>query len=315
MIYEVEIQDPAEWIEKTTRKEKDETVKSSLHPLLEDEFSEDLSRPNLRGRTFKFKPGLNVVVGPNGSGKSSLFNLLCGVFSCGEGDMASAFSRGGLSRIYSKGVFTCCRVSANYNVSSFRFQRPDDAGGAAERESVASGINRVKTSYKSKGQKTMMTLESLLALQRNDGVIGDGIGEEGISDFRKNIVEAARKINTPSMEAIVSYYEKNHRGDLKAVTFLMDGVDDHLDVPNQKLLFNLFLQVIANQDKYQFIVSLNSLLLIQSLAPISGINWIDLDGNYLNAILNIGSFAVGGKGNKDQAKEKDGDEDASSAKE
>ncbi len=59
------------------------------HVAVTDGFAADL--PSMKGVTFSFAPGLNILFGPNGCGKTSLLKIIAGYTCCQDGGWSKRF--------------------------------------------------------------------------------------------------------------------------------------------------------------------------------------------------------------------------------
>ena len=263
--------------------------------------------PSLRGRTFEFRPGPNVVVGANGSGKTSLLNVIRYITFC-NGEYGSALLEGReygelqAKHSFERGYWHLAKMKAQYGASTFNLRKIGDFNSQDAGASMVNFTQTLRTHEESHGEGVMDALAIMMNIQ-NKGVSSienrKGEKEEEPDDkgffrhhyFRKMVTEPMEKLLENSNDVwkamwshMLSYYKENTiSGDERfrewfGFTLLMDEPDDGLDVDNLEKLYKL---VDSCPSNYQMIAVVHNVALIERLHKRGGVNFIELTEGYL----------------------------------
>ena len=233
--------------------------------------------PKLRafknGRTYEFKPGVNIIVGKNGCGKTTLMNLirkylLVDLSECSAGEWNSnindvCFGLGGDKHMYGgAGVY------ADYQRNTFRMCH---AGERTHNEAVFADEHSVDEFFGQKwastGEGVLKSLESLFARMFSKGAQL----KFDYTQFKDNY--------RPYMEYILDHVIEGDEW-----TVLMDEPDRNLDIENIGQIRGI---LDIHKPHTQIIAVVHNPLLICALAKNTEVNFIEMTRGYVNKVKKL----------------------------
>lgn len=231
--------------------------------------------PNLAGKTFKFKPGLNIIIGPNGSGKSTILR------SCG---LSLAAVQGGQSIITEAWCHEAFPFSAQPEIifpwqikhtgqpAVFIDPRVDvglvGRGAAFDDDFFSQGLSNLMFRG-STGEKSMAAVNTALGMilgkvpAPTGWLIASSLN--GVNDVWKQRIEAAK-----------DYLRGDGTGSGPA-TIILDEPESYLSIPMQVHLWQLLGEDPSRYDNIQAIVATHSPFALD--VPFA--NYIELGKGYL----------------------------------
>lgn len=253
--------------------------------------------PCLKGKTFAFKHGLNVLCGYNGCGKSSIITAIRKMTFC-DRKRHSEIQRSDFASMHVNDVankfYGLIDLQNDWSKSVFSL-RPDDEidgvnftddggtfGQFFEQKTISAGMN---------------TFFSLSVLVKEVAESAPGKPDEKLRDFRKNCMETNLACygtvtiadSEESDEGIgrVKKYINAHNVENKGITALLDEPDRSADVMLMDSIYGLLVKFTKSTDS--FIVVLHNTGLVYRLVKELNdkINWIELTPGYLDNIVNF----------------------------
>ena len=268
-----------------------------------DGMGYELTLPNLRGKKFDFKPGVNLIIGENGSGKTSLLNVMRRLTMC-EGCMGSAeFTskscwRLALKRYIEKGYFDNVEMSFQGGYCTFNVKKINEIEKNGGAETAMDFVRAYYGGSRSAGENQIDAISWVLQYIK-DGCLRKGETVEMTSrgvptwmDFRdaciEKIAKDANQYEEDGFKKVLKWYEDNSFSCKKSpelieyngVTVLSDEPDVGVDINKLDELFRLYK---ATPPFYQHIVAMHNPALIHRLNKI-GANIIELTDGYLEQI-------------------------------
>lgn len=255
----------------------------------------EFNLPSLKGKTFEFQPGVNVIVGRNGCGKTSLLNVIRNITMC-DGTFSSHYSRGhGEAEMHRRetiGYFASADLVGDYTKSCFNLRK---RGDMKDYEFSSSGANMeqfMSASSMSEGQCVNRAMKMMMAyfLFGEENTFAKDV-KEGINgrSFKKCVIDyvAERAKRCKRHKFILDYYERNGFVAGKddpywGWTMLFDEPDKGLDV----FTVNELYEFITREDDHtiQKIVVLHNIGLIHKIQKWGKAKFIDLDNGYLKEV-------------------------------
>ena len=264
------------------------------------------SLPSLNGRTFEFKPGLNIVIGKNGSGKSSLLNVIRALTFCDKQFMSTAAHGRAYWELHLLNQYECggywhlAELKADYRYCTVNLRKNTDMGSTDFEDSM---MNFVQTMHGFRQSDCQTTLEAINMMVRyfkygedwnkkKENIEEKKKDELGLfphQNFRTMVIspieDKLKECNETYRKAtsdILEYYKRNHEEGLKGFTFLMDEPDKGMDVYNVQQVFEL---LSGNTGVWQDIVVLHNIGLIHKLKGLGDkVNFIELTDGYLSGV-------------------------------
>lgn len=238
------------------------------------------------GVSYKFKPGINVIVGKNGCGKSTLLNLIFEYTLCSR-TMVSEVPDCLLSinDLYDNdgNLYDGIEIHHDYKGGVFRYL-PKDELLKFGNETIMDSIENISI-FMSKGSTGENILEGLGMLFKKM-FSGDTyrfpIKELKIRSKEVNDVWKGR------IESLLGYYEKNKvnlsPGEHE-YTIIMDEPDRNLDIQNIQEIY----QILSHRkQEIQIIAVVHNPLLIYKLSKIpETVNIIEMTPDYLQEIIDF----------------------------
>ena len=222
------------------------------------------------GRTYEFKPGVNIIVGRNGCGKTTLMNLIrkyllvdlsecsIGMFNSNVNDIFRGF--GSDKRIYG-GV----DVYADYRRNTFRLchagERKNNDDVFADKHSIDEFFGQ---KWASTGEGVLKALDSLFARMFSKG--------------------ARLTFDYTQLGEVYPQYMKyivDHRVEGDEWTILMDEPDRNLDIENSAQIRGI---LGFHKPHTQIIAVVHNPLLICALSKDPDIHFIEMTRGYVKKI-------------------------------
>lgn len=234
-------------------------------------------QPNLAGKTFRFKSGLNILIGPNGSGKSTILKA-CGLSLAavqgGQSTVSEEWCREAFGFFGQDKIIFPWETQHNGRPAAFvdpRINLGLTAGGAAFDDSFfALGVSNLMFRG-STGEKTMAQISRAVGM-----ILGkispptEIMRTSTLADNRVNDIWSRR------MEVASEYLQGD--GMPGPVTILMDEPESYLSIPMQVGFWKRFMSEDASRfDNLQVIVATHSPFALD--VPFA--NYIELGKGYL----------------------------------
>lgn len=265
---------------------------------------------SIKGKTFQFKPGLNIIIGENGCGKTSLLNVIRHLTFCDElyySSIRVGRECWGLHTRHSfeDGYWHLAKMKSQYSLSTFNLRKHNDFLSADFSASMANMMQTMRSKRRSEGQNVMEAIRMMLliheygeeALRANSNPNAVQSDKKGLlpHHYFKNTVLDVIKKQIPKCteswrtmyEELRKYYQDNElasaeeRKAYRGFTFLMDEPDKGMDVFNVTELYDF----ISSCPNYcQMIVVLHNIGLIHKLYQRGGVNFIEMSNGYLDKV-------------------------------
>ena len=243
--------------------------------------------PHIKGRTFEFKPGLNILYGPNGCGKSTLLKVMAAY---------SAIATGGWSKVQSglrlngfsseklvlpKGFAQIspgkCEAEVAWDATPSYLHRSEDT-------------NRTETGYFMTSVDDSADGETDMAQQVYDLTARPSSGQKRNTKMSRAILamqkpktslELPKRSGGPVSDAQVEYFETLRPTGV--CTFMIDEPETSLDIPTQLILWhNIFLRLLGKTR--QVIITTHSYIPIFLKHSMAGqLNFVDVVPGYSDA--------------------------------
>lgn len=268
------------------------------------------SLDSIKGKTFEFKPGVNIIVGANGCGKTSLLNIIRHLTFCDELYYSSIAGGRECWELHVRNSYDECywhlaEMKAQYSASTFNLRKANDY---LQQDFAASTVNfaqMMRSHRRSEGQNVMDAINMMMiihtkgeeALREKDESKLPKIDEKGFlpHHYFKNtvlkIIEKSAKRDDDywgtMYKTLLQYYKDNNitsKEDKKkysGFTFLMDEPDKGMDVFNVEQLYNFIVNCPAH---YQHILVLHNIGMIHKLKEWGGANFIEMSEGYLDKV-------------------------------
>ena len=225
------------------------------------------------GRTYEFKPGVNIIVGRNGCGKTTLLNLIrkyllvdlsecsAGAFNSNINDVCSGLTG-------PKHMYAGADVYADYQRNTFRMCH---AGERKANDEVFADEHSVNEFF---GQRWASTGEGVL--KSLDSLFGRMFSKDArlafdYTQFRNNY--------RPYMEYIADHVVEGDEW-----TILMDEPDRNLDIENISQIRGI---LSVHKPHTQVIAVVHNPLLICALAKNPEVHFIEMTRGYVNKVRKL----------------------------
>ena len=252
--------------------------------------------PCLIGKTFEFKPGLNIICGYNGCGKSSLLRCIRRMTFCDK-------------QVHSKLItddFTWCKVHSvmedlystidlinDWNKSVFSLRPSEEVNGENFCDDMTNFSQMMSSGSWSSGMNTTSAIVYLLELLSKSR---KGAEDSKIRDFNKQVMEVRLSCRIDSTLAGatsekdsafgVKKYMTSHHVDTEGVTVIMDEPDKSLDILMMDKIFNI-LKPDDRSFKNSFLLVFHNSDMISRFMTSEykdKVNWIELTPGYLDNV-------------------------------
>lgn len=291
--------------------------------------------PALRGKEFRFEPGLNLIIGGNGCGKTSLLSAIRQIYLAEDADghfepvssysLYSSLTKLAFDRLCESGLYDAVTLKADFSKPLFCHRKPGDIGRSSDSilSSFATVAQYFDSSSRSKGEGTSDALFGLIALMQGkhpgykDADYLDFAKTRGFIDdlARKSAEEAAGPdpyfsdfLYATKFAAASGYYRANDIGSDSHLTAIMDEPDEGMDVYRLSDLLGL-LRAVSQLSRDQFIVAIHNVAIIRALAEIPEVNIIELEPGYLEAVKAFGVSELPARPERREAASEDEEEE------
>ena len=271
--------------------------------------------PAIKGRTFVFKPGLNIIVGQNGCGKTSLLNVIRHLTFC-DGLFASSVCEGrsywqlNVEESYRKGFWYLTELKMQYELRTYNLRRNTDMESHAFSDSTLNFFQTMRGFRHSDGENLMDTIKMMVMCYnhgdnwavRKEGEPEPQKDENGhfphhyfkkyvLDDIEAELGHSNTAYGEETWKTLLAYYKTNNDDTYKGTSFLMDEPDKGMDIHNVRLLYDMF---AADHSKIQDIVVLHNVGLIHKLQELGDkVNFIEMTDGYLDEVENFFGRRVG----------------------
>lgn len=264
--------------------------------------------PSIKGKTFEFKPGLNVIVGKNGCGKSSLLKAIRALTFCDE-VFASSIKDGRdfwemhTHNSYENGYWHLAVLKAQYELRTFNLRQEGDFHKEDFCVSSVNFMQAMSGNRYSSGQKIIGALNMMLRyykygegwermkkgtpVPKNDdrGNLPHHYFKEYVLDVIEKQLDGSRSHSEywDSMyKTFQEYYKENDDNTYKGVSFLMDEPDRGMDIENLNGMYEMF---SPKNTHIQDIVVLHNVGLIHKFRLLGDkVNFIEMTDGYLDSV-------------------------------
>ena len=268
---------------------------------LAEGISHEFFLPALRGKTFTFKRGLNIVVGENGCGKTSLLRVIRKLWMCEHRSpemyshfLFSQFFNPSFAQFFDDGLYEGVEMRADFRRPMFNLRKPEEVRHESILDSVGNALQFMESGSMSKGENTMSAISMLINLM---------IGKSKISNpkeyfnFSKVLSQLQKSKTTgecaDKVKSAVDWYRRNHADlDDRCLTVTMDEPDAGMDIYRLDKVRS-FLETVSQVQRDQFIVAMHNVALIRSIMGLPNVHFIELSPGYLEAIKNFGKGEIG----------------------
>jgi len=256
------------------------------------EASYEFRLDSLKGKTFDFKKGVNVIVGRNGSGKTSLLNVIRELTWCKK-KIHSYYGETG-DRYNIRDVAEKCMPFAtmrnDFSKSVFNVRGNHDIGNDNFEESIAN-FSQIWSSFRrSSGENVLDAINICLHSFIDEQDDSRHLNQDSTRDFNKMVLDRlksdAKGVNecwTECYSTAISFCEKNHVQN-DDYTILMDEPDKGLDVFGIERVFGILGGSKDFKYPIQIIAIVHNIALISRLMADSRVNFIEMSEGYLEAV-------------------------------
>ena len=243
------------------------------------------------GKSYKFKPFINVIVGPNGSGKSTLLKLISMYTLCEH-------------TMYSRTPNDPRDLSHLFNNIAVSDEQKGILGGVKVKCDYAGVVFRYKPISEYTHEDTNRTVENMALYMNGKSA---SIGQQSVQALRAlfgRMFDSKQDLNFPMKQTLnlfkntndlwsengnqLKQYYKDNRIDITEedyqYTVLLDEPDRNLDINNVKELFTV---LAIQKEMTQVIAIIHNPVLIYRLSKISHVNFIEMEEGYVKKIVDF----------------------------
>jgi len=225
------------------------------------------------GSSYKFKPGVNVIVGKNGCGKSTLIELISQYLLITN--KHSELTYHGLDRMYGfhDNFRSGVEVFADYTLQTYKMRGGDDVVNKGDGlEDFARFTSLYTHKHSSTGESLVFHLSEFFKFVFSPNT------ERSFPDLKT-------RLDDEKYNAYISYVESHKipykKGDEPCYTLLMDEPDRNLDFGNIGQIYDI---LSAEKENTQIIAVIHNPVLIYALSRIEHINFIEMTPGYIDEI-------------------------------
>lgn len=242
------------------------------------------------GKTYEFKPYINIIVGPNGSGKSTLLKLISNFMLC-DNSMCSKAPVDTRSAMLELKYFDSTRVldgdmfcdgvdiKSDYAGICFRYKPVSEYTQADTNKCVENFSLFMDGQSSSIGQQSVRALQALFHTMFS--------GKNDVNFPHKQMQRLFENMNElwqKNFNAYVDYIKRN-RVEIKEEDFqytvLLDEPDRNLDIDN---VMELYPVLSTEKEMTQIIAVIHNPILIYKLSKVAHINFIEMEEGYVDKI-------------------------------
>ena len=229
------------------------------------------------GKTFEFKPGINIIIGKNGSGKSTLLKLI-EKYTLLDKDCHNEQLLMDLFKFNDNKIKDGVRVYGDYECSLFRLCHMDEMVNSDTSLSSFENFGATFTSmHSSTGEGVIIALQTMFKKMFSPNA--------KLSFPMSRIEDMSENSNDTWKERAKIYleYVKNNKVETKEkeYTILIDEPDRNLDIENIKEIFC----ILGNpKENTQVIAVIHNPLLIYRLSKEKDVNIIEMEEGYVDKI-------------------------------
>ena len=270
------------------------------------------SLDSIKGKTFEFKPGVNVIVGANGCGKTSLLNVIRHLTFCDElyhsslADGREAWKLHTLNS-YEQGYWHLAELKDRYTTSTFNLRKTTDFHPQDFANSMTNFTQMWRSNRRSEGQNLMDALKILVMIiqdgeeairKKDDGeVMKSKRDKHGLLPhhyFKNTVLDVLSEASKEDdgywgemWKTMLKYYADNDISKIegydnyRGFTVLMDEPDKGMDVFYVEELYNF---IVACPSHFQHIVVLHNIGMIHRLIEWGKANFIEMSEGYLDKV-------------------------------
>lgn len=237
------------------------------------------------GKTYKFKPGINIVIGKNGSGKSTLLNMIAEYAFCHKSMKSRCPSdTWDFPRIIDKKrecIKEGIEVALDYRGKVFRYMPSMDMNKGEINNGIDNFLTFANSQGCSVGEQSIVGMKSLFKVMFSEKdlqfplkPIADKFGHG--NDYWKAVVKS-----------LVDYIQRNECSVTEEgyeYTVLVDEPDRNLDIENIEHVYNT---LSYRKEMTQMIAVVHNPILIYKLSKKKYIHFIEMTDGYLNSVKKI----------------------------
>ena len=127
------------------------------------------SLDSIKGKTFEFKPGINIIVGANGCGKTSLLNIIRHLTFCDELYYSSIADGRDCWELHTRNSYEECywhlaEMKAQYSASTFNLRKANDYHQEDFAASMVNFAQMMRSNRRSEGQNVMEAVKMMMII-------------------------------------------------------------------------------------------------------------------------------------------------------